>query len=93
MSSDTYHSAVRRSREIDRTSEFEDDGALHIVRFGYRACFVVSESQDHPKRQNELTRRILNDLGIDIDGDRVFVDEDSEHDDTCGEYGGTVKES
>lgn len=56
--------------------EFEDDGALHVVRFGIRAVFDVSGGQSYsPHRQNMETRAVLRAMGIKRDGDMVLVDD------------------
>jgi predicted GNAT superfamily acetyltransferase len=64
---------------------FEDDGFLHVVFRGKRACFTVNVNDD-PVRQNDLTREILKGLGrADEIGDNTLVDETD--DDVCGECG------
>ena len=46
---------------------FEDDGTLHVVRRGQRACFDVSNGQDYSARkQNGVTRKVLDALGITL---------------------------
>ena len=59
---------------------FEDDGSLHVVRYGTRAMFDVSNSQnDEPVAQNEKTRKVLTALGIEPSY-RTLVEEYDDYD-------------
>ncbi len=70
--------------ETRPSTVFEDDGALHIVRRGVRACFGVEN--DDPQLQNEKASRVLAGLKIP-ETKAAFVDEDDERDccPHCGE--------
>lgn len=64
-------------------TEYEDDGYLHVRRFGVRAVFNVSNSQSlSGAEQNENTRRIMGELGLTSKiASRVLaeeIDEDAE---------------
>ena len=64
----------------------EDDGTLHVVWRGKRACFDVSNCQDDaPSVQNGKTRQVLKSLGLEKwIGEDVLVDEDDEDDEEQG---------
>jgi uncharacterized Zn-finger protein len=69
---------------------FEDDGNLHVRRFGMRAVFDVGKSQTATaKEQNERTAAVLAALSVagKAKADRVFVDADDEGDDACPSCG------
>lgn len=75
-------------------TEYEDDGYLHVRRFGVRAVFDVGCGQSlDAKEQNVNTRRIMEALGLDSKignvGGRVLIDEtyDGEDADRCRECG------
>jgi hypothetical protein len=57
--------------------EFEDDGTLHVRRYGWRAVFDVSDGQSvDGAMQNANTRDVLARLGIKPKKeDRVLVEE------------------
>ncbi len=70
-----------------RADAFEDDGCLHVVKGGMRACFDVAS--DDAAVQNERARAVMTELGMEkkID-DRVLVDEKAdEEDEYCPHYG------
>ena len=62
---------------------FEDDGCLHIIRKGIRACFDVGDCQLlKPREQNENAQEVLDYLKLDdFDHKRVFIEEPEEEDD------------
>jgi hypothetical protein len=63
---------------------YEDDGALHVRRYGVRAVFEVNRGQDESgATQNQKTREVLAALGIKLknrEAGRAFVDEIDEND-------------
>jgi len=70
--------------EDRRKSEaHHDDGTLHVIWRGQRACFDVSNCQDDPEHVvNEKTRKVLIGIGLEkFIGDRVLVEEDDDEDD------------
>ncbi len=62
---------------------FHDDGTLHVISRGVRACFWVG--QDDNTRANERTRAVLKMLDIEPN-DRTLLDE-TEDDDCCPHCG------
>ena len=69
-------------KDSHQQEPFEDDGNLHIVRNGLRACFDVGNGQSNTgKKQNVLSEHILAALGIkSYIRNRVLVEEDDEED-------------
>ncbi len=67
---------------------FEDDGTLHVLRGGLRACFDVSNGQTcEADMQNAWTRAVLTALSMKrAITDRVLVDEGCGGGDESGEY-------
>lgn len=67
---------------------FEDDGTLHVVRRGQRACFDVSNGQNaSARRQNEVTRKVLAALEIELSPKEeiyVFQKEDDQEEPAKG---------
>lgn len=61
----------------------EDDGNLHIIKHGLRACFDVGREQcASGKEQNERTRKVMTELGMEKQiTDMVLVDEQEDCDD------------
>ena len=57
----------------DRANAYEDDGALHVVRCGQRACFGVGIADD-PVEQTKNTRLVLTALKLEKEiGDHTLV--------------------
>ena len=46
------------------TTIFQDDGVLHIAKFGIRACFVIAH--DDLNVQNERIREVLGALRLSV---------------------------
>ena len=66
-----------------RGNEFEDDGSLHVKRYGVRAVFDVSNGhQDSGVTQNFKTRAVLKALDIPVT-DQVLTDEHDDDEDGC----------
>jgi hypothetical protein len=74
--------------DVNRANNaFHDDGCLHIVRRGERACFDVSHGQsDSGLEQNRATREILGKLKLPVT-DRCLTDEDDDEDECCPHCG------
>jgi hypothetical protein len=68
---------------------FEDDGSLHVIKRGMRACFDVGDGQRRDgKSQNEFTRAVLTALKMErFINDRTLVEENDEDDETCPHCG------
>ena len=62
--------------------QFEDDGVLHVIRGGLRACFDVRRGQSlSAVAQNTNTAVVMNALGLKKHIDpRVMLDEDEDSD-------------
>lgn len=62
--------------DSDQQDPFYDDGTLHVVKYGVRACFHLDEDTEG-SLQNERTRIILGALNMKRKiNDRVLVDDD-----------------
>lgn len=68
---------------------FEDDGTLHVIRHGIRACFDVGAGQSlSGYEQNQNTIKVIEHLGItSYNNKRVFVEETNEEDEVCPHCG------
>lgn len=77
--------------ESEPDDAYEDDGNLHVVRYGLHVVFGLN--QDNGKWSNEKTREILAALGMKKRiGKRTLVEEECEECDgsgyvTCSEHG------
>ena len=67
----------------------EDDGNLHIIYRGGHYCFDVGKCQSlSGKEQNERTRSVLKELGMESKiCDRTLVEETEDEDDCCPHCG------
>ena len=69
---------------------FHDDGTLHVVRVGVRACFDVSNSQSlSPKEQNDTTRKVMRALNLKVT-DTCLVEDDEVSGNVCPHCGGSL---
>jgi hypothetical protein len=73
-------SSVNFFTDANSPDAFEDDGNLHIRRYGLRAVFDVSHGQlSTPTEQNERTRTVFAYLGMEIKKPaRVLVEDPEE---------------
>lgn len=61
----------------DRKCEFEDDGYLHVCRYGVRAVFNAGDNYDlDAEIQNERTVTVMNYLGLKVNNN-LLVEERS----------------
>lgn len=65
------------SAPVGEKSINEDDGSLHISKFGVRACFWIQS--DDPKIQNERAREVLKALRLAVP-DSALTEEYAEED-------------
>jgi hypothetical protein len=64
---------------------YEDDGNLHVRRYGVRAAFDVGEGQSATGvKQNANATTILTALGLKFNPDRVMVEEYDEDENDRG---------
>ncbi len=73
-----------------KTAAFEDDGYLHLVKNGVRACFDVANAQTYTAyQQNANTKAVLDALNFkEYTLQIVFVDDkEDEEEDCCPECG------